>query len=381
MICCYNLLTPNILVMTDEEAMEDVGPYLNADCIALIFQYLNCYELVRVSTMCKLWKNVGSFTLSTISHIAIGKNSIPEEILINILKQNNGNLKSLNLYGKSSEYNDLTENKAKAIKDYCPNLRKLTACHNLRLTSLPTFFSNMPDLSDICFVVTMDDDVQQNIVFNVIMPFLKKLGIKRKQGHVVLETESSLLNFHGSLAMTPNLTHILLNGITLNTDFNRIGNSCPNLEVVKVSGCGYERGVACFLPSLKGLNLTELDLRLFDRNQFEYRYPTEDSRIDFVVDCLVDFKRLEVLNVTMNRQLTNGHVVRLITQLPHLRRIVFGLCHKVNEDLVPLLNAQPELKDRNLHAVHMISKGTRPRVLNIVDSEIQVYFAKGSLAQ
>ena len=281
--------------MTDEEAMDDVGPYLNADCIALIFQYLNCYELVRVSTMCKLWNNVGSFTLSTKSQIANGKNSIPEEILINILKQNNGNLKSLNLYGKSCKYNDLTENIAKAIKDYCPNLRKLTACHNIRLTSLPTFFSNIPNLSDICFVVTMDDDVQQNIVFNVKMPFLKKLGIKRKQGHVVLETESSLLNFHGSLAMTPNLTHILLNGITLNTDFNRIGYSCPNLEVVKVSGCGYERGVACFLPSLKGLNLTELDLRLFDRNQFEYQYPTEDSRIDFVVDCLVDFKRLEVL--------------------------------------------------------------------------------------
>ena len=185
------------------------------------------------------------------------------------------------------------------------------------------------DFSGLMFVVP---SVRNSRALDAIevMPSLNSLKLSDLK-HSALSPGYPIL-----LSKTPNLEVLDFGGNELRLEvFSSLDKNCPKLRSLDVSRCTVSNLSAVF-RSIKSLNLTQL--------RCNYTKAADDA-LESVVDCIVGFQQLTVLEVT-GFQLTNEQTARIITQLPQLSWLKINDCWNVTHVLASLLKDDPEFKLR-----------------------------------
>ena len=357
---------------------KDDVQYLNSDCLAMIFSYLDFVALIRVSGTCKVWSKVAKSVLKT------RKIYLTYSAMELILRSNSG---------------------IEAVADHCPNVTRLTApqSYNRESPLTITLFSQFPNLTHLwlsrsgvsekvlhtilvnsnalerldvshntrdltgkCFnqhlpsslkhlnvsdtscvkelvmaacaercpkLVSLDvaglpfSDKHTDAVKGMVMPSLKSLTIGYRR-------EKGALNFKP--VTTPNLEYLSVSYCTLGSSLNTLAKKCPKLKSFFLFYCTVGKGIDKFVSSLKGLKLIELGLEEFDYGKRKQKVDQVELAILMIIDY---WRNLEVLSFTYLDELNNGHFSRLIQGLPLLRLLNIKNCKKVSSGFEKLLTA------------------------------------------
>ena len=148
------------------------------------------------------------------------------------------------------------------------------------------------------------------------------------------ETYSRLTETHYipfDFAKLPCLKNLNVSSYHFGSELGSLAQDCPNLTSLNMNNCEVVGGMYTLLVALENLNLTQLLIR-DNPKWFEPSW----SEMDMTIECISDFKTLEVLDLS-GWNISNYHAVQLITELPVLERLELRNCLKLNYNLKLML--------------------------------------------
>ena len=258
---------------------------------------------------------------------------------------------------------NIADEVVETILIHCTNLQHLNISHNIRVKGksftqhLPSSLTSLNLENTSCEVNTV---LEAGIlrcpnleILNVSMVSTASAAgwtddkmISLKELHMTHTFRIYNDDIPEILARVPSLETLNMSSSTIKIGLHGLARDCPDLKSLDISLCDLVEGIVDFLSRLKGLNLTRLNCGKLRFRPQRYLMPRR-----LALESIINFRQLEVLDLSEWKLLTCDDVALLIIQLPTLRHLYLYNCPKVIEhdfhDLDHLLSkGGPELKER-----------------------------------